>query len=130
MSPPVLARTKVFQRDVLLLGNEKAFYADSAYCYQQTSDKLKRFGIANKVQSKGYRHQPLSQADKQQNAEIALGVERTFAMYKVHYKLSKTRFMGLTKNTTFYGIVAIAHNIQKGASFLSKYGIPTPKTTG
>ena len=115
-----------------MLGNEKAFYADRAYHSKETSDKLEYLGIDNKVQSKGYRNEPLNEADKDRNAEIAVtraGVERIFAVYKSHYKLSKTGFMGLAKNKTFYGIGAIGHNIQTGARFLNKYGIPNPKPT-
>ena len=32
--------------------------------------------------------------------------------------------MGLAKNTTFYGLAAMAANIRKGASFLALYGLP------
>ena len=40
--------------------------------------------------------------------------------------LSKTRVLGLAKNMTFYGMAAIAHNIRKGAKFLTRYGLPEP----
>ena len=111
----------------LILGNEVALYADKGYCYQRVSDILERFNIDNRVQRKGVRGHPLTEADKLYNAEIGVirsGVERTFAVYKKHYGLSKTRFLGLAKNMTFYGIAAIAHNIRKGAKFLTRYGQP------
>ena len=41
------------------------------------------------------------------------------ATYKRLYGLARTRFMGLKKNMNFYGIAAIAQNIQKGAKFLA-----------
>lgn len=81
------------------------------------------------MQRRAYRNRPLSKADKLRNKEIAVirsGVERTFAVYKTHYGLAKTRFLGLAKNMTFYGIVAIAHNIRKGAKFMTRYGLPKP----
>jgi hypothetical protein len=34
--------------------------------------------------------------------------------------------MGLAKNMTAYGIAAIAHNLRKGAKFLTLYGQPDP----
>ncbi|MFT6156828.1 MAG: IS5 family transposase, partial [Neolewinella sp.] len=43
---------------------------------------------------------------------------------KQHYGLARTRFMGLVKNQTVYGLAAIAANIRKGAKFLSLYGLP------
>ena len=61
------------------------------------------------------------------NDEIAViraGGERPFATYKSRYGLARTRFMGLAKNMTAYGIAAIAHNLRKGAKFLTLYGLP------
>ncbi|MFT7661318.1 MAG: IS5 family transposase, partial [Gammaproteobacteria bacterium] len=61
------------------------------------------------------------------NAVIAVtraGGERPFATYKQHYGLAQTRFMGLAKNKTVYGIAAMAANRRKGAKFLSIYGLP------
>lgn len=115
------------ERDTLLLGNETALYADAAYSSQETRDKLARLGIDDQVQCKGYRGHPLSDSDKIRNGEIALtraGGERPFATYKQHYGLARTRFMGLAKNATVYGLAAMAANIRKGAKFLTLYGLP------
>jgi len=113
--------------DELLLGDETALYADAAYSSQKLRDKLKVFGIKDQVQRKGYRGNPLSDEDKQRNKVIAVtraGGERPFATYKQHYGLAKTRFMGLAKNVTFYGLAAMAANIRKGAKFLGEMGLP------
>jgi IS5 family transposase len=121
------------ERDTLLLGDETALYADAAYSSEETRDKLKRFNIDDQVQRKGYRDHPISQADKDRNARIAVtraGGERPFATYKRHYGLARTRFMGLAKNATAYGIAAMALNIRKGANFLRLYGLPDPGYTG
>jgi len=115
------------QRDELLLGDETALYADAAYSSQETRDKLEQFGIDDQVQRKGYRGHPLSAADRTRNAAIAVtraGGERPFATYKQHYGMARTRFMGLAKNQTVYGLAAMAANIRKGAKFLSLYGLP------
>jgi IS5 family transposase len=114
-------------RDELLLGDETALYADAVYSSEETRDKLKQFGIDDQVQRKGYRDNPLSEADRTRNAVIAVtraGGERPFATYKQHYGLAQTRFMGLAKNKTVYGIAAMAANRRKGAKFLSIYGLP------
>ena len=55
---------------------------------------------------------------------IRAGGKRPFATYKSRYGLVQTRFMGLVKNMTAYGIAAIAYNLRKGANFLTLYGLP------
>jgi len=115
------------------LGDETVLYADAAYSSKETRDKLERFGIADQVQRRGYRNQPLSQQDSRRNDAIAViraGGERPFATYKSRYGLARTRFMGLAKNMTAYGIAAIAHNLRKGAKFLTLYGLPDPNYAG
>jgi IS5 family transposase len=121
------------ERDTLLLGDEAALYADAAYSSAQTRNKLAQFGIDDQVQRKGYRNNPLSCADQIRNKVIAVtraGGERPFATYKRHYGLARTRFMGLAKNVSFYGLAAIAANVRKGAKFLTLYGLPDPASTG
>ena len=121
------------ERDTLLLGTEEALYADCAYSSEQTRDKLKRFGIADKVMTKGSRGKKLSEEEKLRNKEISViraGGERPFATYKRVYGLARTRFMGLAKNMTFYGLAAIALNIRKAARFLALYGLPAPTPAG
>ena len=110
-----------------------SLYADAAYSSKETRDKLERFGIADQVQGKGYRNKPLSAKDRRRNDAIAViraGGERPFATYKSRYGLARTRFMGLAKNRTAYGIAAIAHNLRKGAKFLTLYGLPDPNYAG
>jgi IS5 family transposase len=121
------------EHDTLLLGDESELYADAAYSSKANRDKLKRLGIRDRVQRKGYRDHPISEADKERNKEIAVtrsGGERPFATYKCVYGLARTRFMGLKKNLTFYGLAAMASNIKKAAKFLLLYGLPEPATTG
>ena len=69
----------------------------------------------------------------ERNAAISVvrsGVERVFAIYKRCYGLGRTRFLGLAKNMTFYGLAAIALNIRKGACFLRLYGVRAPVIGG
>ncbi len=121
------------ERDALILGDEAKLYADAAYSSKGTRDKLDELDIEDQVQRKGYRNNPLTEEDKVRNAEISVtrgGGERPFATYKQHYGLARTRFMGLAKNTTFYGLAAMAANIRKGAKFLMLYGLPEVEVTG
>ena len=117
------------ERDTLILGDESALYADAAYSSKETRDTLKQWRIDDQVQRKGYRNHPLSSSDQIRNAQIAVirsGGERPFATYKQHYGLARSRFLGLAKNTTVYGLAAIAANIRKGAKFLALFGSPEP----
>ena len=85
------------------------------------------------VDGDGYRGRPLSAADTERNAAISVvrsGVERVFAVYERCYGLGRTRFPGLAKNMTFYGLAAIALNIRKGACFLRLYGVRAPVIEG
>jgi len=121
------------EHDTLLLGDESELYADAAYSSEKNRRKLRKFGIRDRVQRKGYRDHPISEADIARNAEIAVtrsGGERPFATYKRIYGLARTRFMGLRKNLTFYGLAAMASNIKKAAKFLMLYGLPDPAATG
>jgi IS5 family transposase len=108
---------------------------------QPKRDKLERFGSADwqcrsgadQVQRKGNRNKPLSAKDRRRNdafAVIRAGGEWPFATYKKRDGLARARFMGLAKNRTAYGIAAIAHNIRKGAKFLTLYGLPNPNYAG
>ena len=79
------------------------------------------------------RNKPISAEDSKRNDEVAViraGGERPFARYKNCYGLARTRFMGLAKNMTTYGIAAIAHNIRKGAKFLTLHGLPDQSSAG
>lgn len=114
------------QLDTLLLGDEAALYADPAYSSQATRDKLETFGIQDCVMRKGYRDNPISETNKERNAEISVvrsGGERPFAGIKKDFGLARTRFLGLKKNETFYGLAAIAANIKKAGKFLKQFGL-------
>ncbi len=80
-------------------------------------------GVDDRVQRKGYRGHPLSQADKVRNSDIAVirsGGERPFATYKSRYGLTRTRLLGLARNLTFYGLAAIARKTAPSIA-LSRY---------
>ena len=75
----------------------------------------------------------MSEADKERNAGIAVvrsGAERVFSVYKRRHGLGRTRFLDLAKNTTFYGLAAIAPDIRKGAMFLRLDGLAQPAAEG
>jgi len=75
---------------------------------------------ARSLKLKGYRDKPLSEEEQARNKVISVtraGGECSFVTYKRHYGFGGTRFMGLAKNATAYGLVAMAANMRKGAKF-------------
>ena len=118
------------QREPLMLGHESELYADSAYASAKTDADLEAHGVKNNVQKKGYRNHPISETDTERNKAIGFTrgrVEAIFGSYKLHRNLRKTRFMGLLKNATHFGLAAIMHNLQKAARFVERYGLlPMP----
>ena len=109
--------SKVFES--LLTGFEEEIYADSAYASAATNDLLDKKHITNKVLKRAYRNKPLTDEDKsinRQNSGTRSIVERTFGVLKLHYGMSKGRYLGLKRNKARFGVMSIAHNIKRGMS--------------
>ena len=99
----------------------------------RTPRKRRAIRIDDQVQRKADRNAPLSEEELRRNERIAVTrstAERPFATYKWHYGLARTRFMGLAKNATVYGLAAMAENIRKGVKFVMEYGLPEPSYPG
>jgi IS5 family transposase len=116
------------KREELMTGHESELYADSAYASAKTDADLAARGCRNRVQRKGYRNRPISDEDRARNKQIAFTrgrVEAIFGSYKSpqHRNARKTRFLGLLKNVTQFGLMAMMHNLQKAARFVALYGI-------
>ncbi|MDP0563270.1 MAG: transposase [Candidatus Endonucleobacter sp. (ex Gigantidas childressi)] len=121
------------ERDTLLLGIKRHCMRIPLTALSRPERNKRSLGIKDQIQRKGYRGKPLSKEDRTRNKEIAVtraGGECPFATYKRHYGLARTRFMGLAKNATIYGLAAIAANIRKGTKFLVLYGVSKPCYTG
>ena len=59
----------------------------------------------------------LPRLDVAERYVVLAGPFNEFATYKSRYVSAQTRLMGLSKNTTAYGIAAIAPNVRKRPSF-------------
>jgi len=42
-------------------------------------------------------------------------VERVFGVLKLHYGMSKARYLGLNRNKARFGLMSLAYNIKRGA---------------
>jgi len=103
----------------LLTGNESEVYADSAYKSKAHDDLLKAKGIGNRILERAYRNKPLNDEQKKKNRRnsgIRSIVERTFGVLKLHYGMSKARYLGLARNRARFGLMSLAHNIKRGLS--------------
>lgn len=115
------------KREDLLTGEETQLYADSVYHSKSGEKGLARRGIKSRIQRKGCRYKKLTQKDYDYNKEVGVTraiIEHQFAEYKERYGLRRTRFVGLLINSCHAGLVAIAHNLKKGARFFQLYGLP------
>ena len=110
------------ERDALLLGDELHSTQMRRIPRKRHEISWSSWGLMIKCNAKATGGNPLSEADRVRNQEIAVirsGGERPFATYKRHYGLARTRFMGLAKNTTVFGLAAMAANIRKGAKYFN-----------
>lgn len=102
-----------------LTGTESAAYADSAYQSQAHDRLLKDRKIENCILQRAYRNKPLTPAQKQQNrifSSTRSTVERVFGVLKLHYGLSKARYLGKHRNRAHLGLLCFAHNLKRGLS--------------
>ncbi len=103
----------------LLIGNESAAYADSAYQSQAHNQWLKDRNIKNRVIKRAYRNKPLDKKAKQFNrihSGVRCTVERVFGVLKQHYAMAKARYLGLDRNRTRFELMCVAHNLKRGLS--------------
>ena len=99
----------------LLTGDEQEVYADSAYASKKTAAML---GNKNRVLHRAHRNRPLTKQQRQENRrrrKTRNVVERTFAHLKLHFKLTKARYLGKARNYAFALLTAIAYNLKRAA---------------
>ena len=109
----------------MVVGDERALYADAAYASPRTRELIARTGLQNQVQSRGAANKKLTEADIDRNKEIGVTrgrIEAIFGHWKRHWGLRRTRFMGEAKMRIQTGLAAIGWNLWKGAGFKTRYG--------
>jgi IS5 family transposase len=105
--------------ETLLTGNEKEVYADSAYKSSKHDALLKNKGTRNRVLERAFRNKALTYIQKRTNrmhSGVRSIVERVFGVLKLHYGMSKARYLGLSRNKARYGLMSLAYNIKRGVS--------------
>jgi IS5 family transposase len=116
----VLTPAKTYESEVaerLIIGDEKAVYADKAYEKKQRRAALKARGIKDRIQHRRHKYQaalPHWQSIRNKLiGRVRSAVERTFARLKDGYRMRRMRYRGLLANTLHLDLVLIAFNLRK-----------------
>ena len=118
----ILTPAKVYESEVadaLILGDEKAVYADKAYEQRARRQALKARGVKDRIQHRRTKHQkalPRWQTVRNKLiGRVRAAVERTFSQIKGRYGLDRMRYRGLAANAFHLDLVLIAFNLRTAA---------------
>ena len=103
----------------LLTGDEVEVYADSAYKSKKHTALLNSERIRERLTYRAYRNRPLTAEQKRENrlnAGTRSIVERVFGLLKLHYGMSKARYLGCSRNRARVGMLSIAYNLKRAAN--------------
>lgn len=115
---------KVYESEVaddLVLGDERAVYADKAYEKRSRREALKARGVKDRIQHRRVRGQPML-PHWQTVRNILIGrvrtaVERTFCELKRGpYGFVRMRYRGLARCSLHLDLAAIAYNLRRAAA--------------
>lgn len=102
----------------LVMGDERAVYADQGYVGPRLRERLAALGIRNRVQHRRWKDRPLTPRQLRRNALIARvrgRVEGVFGALKRSYGLARMRYMGLQRNTAATLLTLTAWNLARAA---------------
>jgi IS5 family transposase len=102
--------------DQLIMGDEKAVFADKAYDSHARRAHLKVLGVKNRICRRGNKHHSPSPWTQKRNRAIASirgRVETLFAILKRHYRHGRARYLTLQRNQTDITLACIAINLRK-----------------
>jgi transposase, IS5 family len=117
----ILTPAKVYESEVaddLVIGDERAVYADKAYEKRSRRAALKERGIKDRIQHRRTRNQPqLPHWQTLRNkliGRVRTAVERTFSELKHGpYGFTRMRYTGLTRCRMHLDLAAIAYNLRR-----------------
>jgi IS5 family transposase len=103
--------------DDLVMGDEAAVYADKAYDKDSRREWLTTHGIFVGIMHRPGPTRPLTAKQVEFNkamTKVRAPVERVFAVLKLHYRLRRSRYIGLLRTTAQVMLAVIAMNIKRG----------------
>ena len=105
----------------LVIGDEKAVYADKGYVGPRLRERLRAAGIRNRVQHKAGKNRRLSPRQHLRNRLIGRvrgRIEGVFGTLKRSYGLARMRFMRLWRNEAATMLVLTSWNLARAADQL------------
>ena len=102
--------------DSLVMGDEKAVYADKAYDTHARKHDLKRRGIKYRIQQRPNKHHALT--DRQTQRNVLIGrvrgrVETVFAYLKRICRYRRVSYFGKARNALQFALLCTAYNLFK-----------------
>lgn len=94
----------------------KTVWADSAYCTQEREESLPAKGYDSQINERGYKDQPLSEAQQQSNrakSTIRSRVEHVFAAMENEMGGIFLRSIGLARAKVGLGLMNLAYNLKR-----------------
>jgi len=102
--------------DDLVMGDEGAVYADKAYDKRSRRQALQDRGIFVGLMHRPNPGYPLTRkqiAFNKRMAKLRAPVEHVFGILKMHYRLRRTRYIGLTRTAVQITLACMAMNIKR-----------------
>ena len=103
--------------DCLIVGDERAVYADKAYDARARRERLRALGIKYRIQRRANKHHP-TLADRDTRRNILIGrirgrVETVWAFMKRIWGYRRVRYFNLRRNRTQFLLLCIAYNFNR-----------------
>ena len=105
--------------DALIMGDERALYADKGYDTKARRAALKAAGAKDRIAHRPNKHHPLSRRQVQRNDGISrrrAPVERVFAIAKRLMGWWRVRYIGLARNAGHFDLLCTAINLKRLAA--------------
>jgi transposase, IS5 family len=103
--------------DDLIIGDERAVYADKGYEKRERRIALKARGIKDRIMHRAHKYEPvLPRWQQRRNAlisKVRSAIERTFGTWKRSYGYRAVRYMSLAANAVELQLKAIAFNLRR-----------------
>jgi len=102
----------------LIVGDERAVYADKAYDTKARRQQLKARGVKDRIAHRPNKHHALAPWQEKRNEGIGhrrSAVERVFAIAKCLMGWRRVRYRGLRRNATHLDILCTAINLKRWA---------------
>jgi transposase, IS5 family len=104
--------------DSLVIGDEKAVYADKAYDSHERSERLKAKGIKCRIQRRANKHHALTARETKRNTligKIRGRVETVFGFFKRIVGYRCVSYFNKARNAAQFALLCTAYNLYKAA---------------